>query len=133
MRAEKVIYSLLSSKAAITNLVGTRIFPAPAPQDAALPCITYSHVSTVALQPTVLSVGDKLVRTLIDVAPIAKTYADQKNLVEQIRLALEFEHGTIAGVDVTSILRGSVGPDTRDDDLQMYTQSIEFVVTLVET
>jgi len=132
MRAEKVIYSLLSSTAAITNIVNTRIYPAPAPQSATLPCIAYSHVSTVALQTRDAAAGYNLVQTRIDVTPIAKTYAEQKTLVEEVRKALDFQRGTVAGIEVTSILRGSVGPDTREDDLQLYSQSVEFVVTLRE-
>ena len=55
--------------------------------------------------------------------------AEQKALVEAVRLALTYQRGTFAGVYVGSILRAGIGPDMRDDDMQVFSQSLDFLVT----
>lgn len=132
MRAEKVIRSLLAAAPSVSALVATRIYPAPIPQATTLPAIGYSHVSTVPLTTLDASAGFNLVRSRIEVFAIAKSYADQKALVEEIRKALDYQRGTIAGVEVVSILRDVSGPDLRDDDMQIFTQATDFLVTLRE-
>ncbi len=133
MRAEKVIRSLLVATPALNAVVESRIYPAPAPQATTLPCVTYAHVSTVVL-PTISASGAySLVQSRIDVSAITKTYAQQKALIEAIRIALDYQRGVIAGVEVISVIRGSIGPDARDDDLTLYSQSIDFLVTLRES
>jgi len=133
VRAEKVIRSLLVATPALNAVVESRIYPAPAPQATTLPCVTYAHVSTVVL-PTISASGAySLVQSRIDVTAITKTYAQQKALIEAIRIALDYQRGVIAGVEVISVIRGSIGPDARDDDLTLYSQSIDFLVTLRES
>jgi hypothetical protein len=132
MRAEKVVKTLLSGATAVTALVGTRIYPGPIPQGTTLPAISYEHISTVALRTLDAAAGYNLVQSRIEVSAVAKTYSDQKSLVEEIRKALDYQRGTIAGIAVTSIIRGSAGPDLRDDDVQLYTQAVDFLVTLRE-
>ena len=129
MRAEKVVKTLLSNAAGVVALVGTRVYPGPIPQGTALPAISFEHISTVPLQTLDASAGFNLARTRIEVNAVAKTYGEQKALVEEIRKALEYQRGTIAGVEVIAILRESVGPDLRDDDRQIYTQAVDFMVT----
>ena len=53
--------------------------------------------------------------------------------VEQVRIACNYQSGTIAGVRVISVLRDSVSPDSRDDQLGLDMQSIDFMVTHYET
>ena len=132
MRAEKVIRALLGAAAPVVALVGTRVYPAPIPQATTMPAIGYSHVSTVPLSTLDAAAGYNLVRSRIEVFAIAKTYADQKTLVEEIRKALDYQRGTIAGIEVVSIIRDVAGPDLRDDDMQVFTQATDFLVTLRE-
>jgi len=84
--------------------------------------------------PTISASGAySLVQGGIDVTAITQTYAQQKALIEAIRIALDYQPGVIAGVEVISVIRGSIGPDARDDDLTLYSQSIDFLVTLRES
>lgn len=129
MRAEKVVKTLLGNAAGVTALVATRVYPGPIPQGTTLPAISYEHISTVPLQTLDASAGFNLVRTRIEVTAVAKNYSDQKALIEEIRKALEYQRGIIAGVEVIAILRESAGPDLRDDDMQLYTQAVDFMVT----
>ena len=129
MRAEKAVYALLSADAGVVALVGDRIYPPPLPQDVALPALAVKHISSVELPRLDATVGTNLVTSRIEVEAIAKTYAAQKSLIEAVRLALSYQRGTFAGVYVGSILRAGVGPDMRDDDMQVFSQSIDFLVT----
>ena len=129
MRAEKAVMALLNAAPWVTALVGTRIYPPPLPQGVALPALAVEHISTVDLPRIDAASGVNLVTSRIEVTAIAKTYAAQKDLIEAVRLALMYQHGTFAGVYVGTILRGSVGPDMRDDDMQVFTQAIDFLVT----
>ena len=46
MSAEANLYSALTARAALTALVGNRIFPDVIPEDCALPAIVYQRAST---------------------------------------------------------------------------------------
>lgn len=129
MRAEKVVRTLLSNAAGVVALVATRVFPGPIPQGTALPAISFEHISSAPLPRLDASAGFNLVRTRIEVTAVAKTYGEQKSLVEEIRKALDYQRGNIAGIEVIAILRESVGPDLRDDDRQIYAQAVDFMVT----
>ena len=46
MRAEKVVYTLLAASSALAAIVSTRIYPDVAPQEGALPAITFERTGT---------------------------------------------------------------------------------------
>lgn len=132
MRAEKVVKTLLGNAAGVSALVGARIYPGPIPQGTTLPAISYEHISTVPLRTLDAAAGYSLVQSRIECTAVAKTYGEQKALVEEIRKALDYQRGTVASIEVVSILRGAAGPDIRDDDVQLYTQAVDFLVTFRE-
>ena len=132
MRAEKVIYTLLSADAGVTALVAARIYPSRLPQNTTMPAIAYEVISAMELTPIDAQAGYQIVRTRVQVTCMAKNYAEVKNTVEAVRIACLYKSGTIGGVKVLSILRDGVGPDLRDDDLALYLQSIDFVVAHYE-
>lgn len=127
MLAEKAIVALLNAAPGVTALVGTRIYPPPLPQAVALPAIAVKHISTVDL-PTLDAAAYGLAQSRIEVEVIAKTYAAQKDLLDEVRSAITYQRGTFNGAVVCSILMAGVGPDTRDDDMQVFSQSIDFLV-----
>lgn len=131
MRAEAVVKALLASYPGVTAIVSTRIQPAPLPETLALPAIATRHISTTDL-PTIDALSYGLTRSRIEITVVTKSYPSQKQLLEQVRLALQYQRGTVAGYQVVSIVRDNVGPDLRDDDKQIFTQSIDFIVTLKE-
>ena len=136
MRAEKVINALLNAAAGITSLVGAgtaaRIYPGVLPQGSALPALSVEHVGSNELTTIDANAAFGLVQARIQVTALAKTYPELKALLEQVRIACNYQRGVIATVRVASVLRDTVGPDLRDDDLQVYTQSIDFQVTFQE-
>lgn len=137
MRAEKVIYTLLTGDAGVLALVGaspnTRIYPSRLPQNTLMPAIAYQLVSGMEMTPIDAQAGRQLVRSRVQVTAMGKNYSDVKTLVEAARIACLYKSGVIGGVTVLAILRDSVGPDTHDDDLNLYLQSIDFMVTHYET
>ena len=136
MRAEKVINNLLNAAAGITALVGSgsaaRIYPGIVPQDSALPALVVEHISGNELTTLDANAAFGLVQSRIQVTALAKTYPEVKALIEQVRIACNYQRGVIATVRVVSVLRDTVGPDLRDDDMQIYSQSIDFQVTFQE-
>lgn len=133
MRAEKVIFTLLSADSGVTAQVAARIYPSRLPQNTVMPAIAYEVVDAQELTPIDAQAGYQVVRTRMQVTCMGKNYADVKNTVEAVRLACLYKSGVIAGVRVLSITRDSVGADLRDDDLALYLQSIDFMVTHYET
>jgi hypothetical protein len=132
MRAEKAIRALLLAAPGVVTLVADRVYPGQAPQGVAFPVLVVSHVSTVET-PTIDAAAEfGLVLSRIQVAVLAKDYPAQKALLEEVRKACNHYRGTVAGVRVVSVMRDLVGPDQRDDDMQVYLQTVDFRVTHFE-
>lgn len=137
MRAEQAVRSLLVGSAALTALVSTRIYPKVLPQDASLPAVTYEHVSSI--EPGQIDAsGQALVQSRIQVTALATDaggasgYALCKSILEAARAALLYQHGTIAGVYVASIIRDITGPDQFDPEINAHMQSLDVIVTHFE-
>lgn len=133
MRAEKVVYTLLSSTAAVTALIGTKIYPGRIPQNTVMPAVSYELVSGVEIAPINAQAGGVLLRSRVQVTVLARTYAEVKAIQEAIRGALLFKSGLIAGVRVIGITRELIGPDERDDELGLYMQGIDYLLIHDET
>ena len=132
MRAEKVITALLNAAAGVTALVADRIYPGILPQGAAMPALSVEHVISEELTTIDAIAAFGLVRSRIQVTALAKSYPEVKALIEQVRIACNYQRGVVATVRVVSVLRDTVGPDLRDDDLRVFSQSIDFQVTYQE-
>lgn len=138
MRAEAVIDALLVADAGVTALLGgtfpaTRIYPSRIPQNTAMPAVAYQLVSGYELTPINAPAGQQLMRSRVQVTAMAKNYPEVKAVIEAARIACLYKSGLIAGVRVLAVLRDSMGPDLRDDELALYIQSIDFIVTHYET
>lgn len=132
--SEKAIYSLLRNSAPLTAIVPiARIYSSVIPQDAILPSISYSHVSTVENTTIDAYAEFALVTSRIQVSVATKDYAQLKDIIRLIRKACNYNRGTINGVIVNSIVRESIGPDMRDDESKVYFQSIDFRVVFHES
>lgn len=133
MRAEKVIRALLAQAAGVSAVVGDRIHPVPLPQGVTLPALGYTHVSTREhTGDGSASAAYVLCTSRIQVDVLAKDYPTQKSLLDEVRKACNYQRGIIAGVTVVSVLRAGVAHDERDDDMRVYRQSIDFLVTYQE-
>jgi len=137
MRAEAVIYALLGASSGLATLVSTRIYPSRLPQNTTMPAVAYEVISGVELTPIDAAAGRQVMRTRVQVTALGKLYSDVKAVLEQARLACLYKSGVIStpigNVTVLSVTRDMVGPDTRDDDLGLYMQSIDFMVMHYES
>lgn len=133
MRAESVIYTLLTGNPGVTALVGTKVYPGRLPQNTVMPAISYELVSSNEILPINAQAGGVLLRSRVQVTVLAKTYAETKSVHEAARKALLFQSGLIGSVRVNSITRDSIGADERDDELGLYIQSVDYLLIHDET
>jgi hypothetical protein len=133
MSAEQVIVALLLGDPALGSLVPAgRIYPGVIPQTAALPALAYSHVSSVERPTLSAREATTTVTSRIQVTVAAKTYPDQKRILDAVRVACNNQRGSIGGVAVLNVRRESVGPDFENVEASVYSLSIDFKVTFNE-
>ena len=128
MRAERVIYTLLTGSSAVTDLVEAKIYPGRIPQNITMPAISYEMVSGMEMAPINAQAGGVLLRSRVQVNVLARTYEEVKTIQEAIRHVLLFKSGLIAAVRVIGITRDLIGPDERDDELGLYMQGIDYLL-----
>lgn len=133
MRAEKVIYTLLTGSAEVSALVGSKVYPGRIPQNTTMPAIAYELVSGVDIVPINAQAGGVILRSRVQVSVLARTYAQVKTIQEAIRGTLLFKSGLIAGVRVVGITRDLIGADERDDELGLYMQGVDYLLIHDET
>jgi hypothetical protein len=91
----------------IAALVGTRVYPSPAPQNAEMPCITFQRVSTD--REYSLDGRSGLAGPIIqidcwsDAPEYAGKYATAKTVAETVRLILESFRGFMGPVRVQEV------------------------------
>lgn len=132
MRAEKALHALLTQAAALTALVGARIYPHALPVGDSLPALVVEHVSTVPLPTLDAQAGFGLMQSRVQVTVLAASYPGLKDVLEQVVIACNYQRGVLAGVRVASVVRTLVGPDLTDDDRSVFYQAVDFLVTFQE-
>jgi hypothetical protein len=127
VRAERAVVALLNAAAPVTGIVGTRIYGNVPPENSAAPLIVYrklaaSRVPTLSLSQ--LAEVDARIELLL----VATSYAQLKDLAEQVRVALAYQRGAIGGTDVLHITVDDEGPDEYDADLREHAQTWVYLV-----
>lgn len=132
MDARTAIYALLSASTAVGAIVGTRIYPTVVPQDQPMPALVYQRVS--AVEPGQIDgQGVALVQARIQMTALAESFATCAALLDAARQAVLYQHGSIGGVQVVSIIRDIDGVDTFDPEANLFSQSMDVIVTYIET
>lgn len=127
MSGEKVIYNLLSSNVSLTASVPVaRIYAGLVPLDTTLPCIAYNHISTV--EDTTIGLTSYVNRSRIQITIASKTYAELKSIVNLVTTACNHKQGTFNGVRTDSVILDIAGADFRDDESQVFYQTIDFII-----
>lgn len=132
MSADAVINALLTGAAPVTALVGTRIYPAVAPENTPAPFIAFELVSNVRLPRIDAQAAAHLARARVQVNLVAEAYATVKALRAAVVAACQFQRGILAGVSVVSVLPEGDGPISFDAALGLFHQPVDFSVTLFE-
>jgi hypothetical protein len=110
----KVIRALLLGSDAVTARVADRIAAGDVAVDRGLPAIGLAEVVTVPVGAFDAQAEYSIVTSRVQVTVVGKPYPDVVALIDLARRACNFERGQIAGVDVISVLRDTVGPDMED-------------------
>jgi hypothetical protein len=127
MRAEKVVASLLEGAGAVTAIVGTKVYAVMGAQVDDAPFVVYWKESADRERAIAMN-GPSLVRALISVQTVARTYQQLKDLGEAVRVALCAKFGDIAGVQVNEIQVAGEGPDLFDPEREVFAQLWQFLV-----
>jgi hypothetical protein len=128
------IRSLLANNTAVLAVVpATKIMAGVIPLDTVLPAIGISHISTTERNTVAMDTAQVMATERVQVTVQAKSYADQKSILELVRKACPNTHGTVNGIEVDSILPEIAGPDLRDDELLIFVQSRDFIVKFIES
>lgn len=126
-----IIRTLLAAHAPLTAVVpAARIAAGPITQGAQLPAISVAHV--IATWGNQISQQSRDCTARVQVTVKAANYPQQKQIIALVRAAIPRMRGTVAGVQVDSILRDVSGPDFRDDDAGIYLQSQDFFVKYID-
>lgn len=134
MSAVAIMRALLVAHAPLTDRVPAgRIFAGIAPQNAVLPAVSITEVSSNEV-PTVSRTGPTVtVRARVQVTVIAGSLATQKAAIRAAGLGPGTHRGMYAGFKTMSAIPDGVGPDLNNlDDDGIYEQSRDFMVTFVE-
>lgn len=132
MDARTAIYALLSADAAVGAIVSTRIYPTVVPQDQPMPALVYQRISGV--EPGQISAdGAALVQSRIQLTALAESFSACAELLDAAREAVLYRHGTIGGVQVVSIVRDIDGVDVFDPEAMVFSQSMDVIVTYIES
>lgn len=104
MKIGQYIYAKLAATTAVTDLVGTRIYPVYMPQDAAYPCIVYMADNVphhlVKDQPSDLDRSTVRFHIWASAAQGENGYAALDNIDAALRTALDYVEATAGGVTV---------------------------------
>jgi len=128
----KAIRALLLADAAVLARVQVdSIAAGDVEADASLPAIGVTEVGLVPIGAIDAQSAYSLVTSRVQVTVAAKEYPEVQAVLGLVRRACNFQRGKIAGVDVVSVLRDTVGPDL-EDAAGNPVKSIDFKVTYHE-
>jgi hypothetical protein len=129
MSSEAVTYALLSGAAAITAIVGARIYPVQLPLAQPTPAIVYEPVSTWRPGALDAYAATHLERARVQVNVLSADHSVLMSIRAAVMAAMQFQRGVIGGVTVHSVLPGGEGNAQYDADLRLYFQPLDFILT----
>ena len=95
------IYNILTNAAAVTDIVGSQIFPDMATQQAVYPFIVYEITGTISSETK--DGPSKLDEVTVSIISYSNSYQQAQTIARQVRIALDRTRGIFAGVEVQSI------------------------------
>lgn len=125
MRAEKVIYNLLSTNVALLAVVPkARMYAGVIPIDATYPALCYNLVSSY--DETAIGLTTMKSRSRVQVTAVAKAHPDVKLLADKVRVACNLKQGTFNTVVTDSVIMDNIGADYRDDETGVFYSTVDF-------
>ena len=124
-----ILRTLLASNAALTAVVpAAKIMAGVIPIGTVLPAISISQISGMTRNTIGMNESQVLCTDRVQVTCMAKTYQQQKQLLDLVRSACPNTRGQINGVACDSILKDVTGPDIFDAVETIYFQSVDLIV-----
>ena len=127
---EAFLYQRLTSQTAVSQYIGSRVYPLIAPQGTPLPLVVYQRTAVERPQSLSGNVGNPLVT--LQLTTYGTSYTSVKTIARAVRIAIDGWTGTTASVTLqrTTLLTEADGVDMPADDqmLPYYSvqQSFEF-------
>ncbi|MCR4331762.1 MAG: hypothetical protein NUV34_03525 [Sulfuricaulis sp.] len=138
MSGTLVIWSLVAHNAPVLALVPiTRIKEGDLPINTVMPAIAITRVDAIPRLTVAMTESNRMHSERVQVTPVLKTTDGSPAglgkkgvdaLIALIRTACPNQHGTVAGINVVSILPDTVGPDLSDAATFICSGSIDFIV-----
>lgn len=125
-----VRHLLANNAALIARVPVARIFYGVADVGENLPAIILTQVSGVEHLAIAMSSPGPM-RERVQVTVFAASYLAKKEILALVRVALPVSRSTVDGIKVDSILPDGEGPDIDDPSLTLFTQSQDFLVTVL--
>lgn len=133
MSAVKAIRALLIANAPVIAICpAAKIVAGIVPQATALPALSILHVVTTNISHIDAQAEFALVTSRVQVTAMASDYPGVQSLIAAVRKACNYQRGTLAGANVASVVRDTVGPYFASDDAKIHYQTIDFKVTYHE-
>lgn len=131
MELEEAIYAKLIATSAVTDLVGTRIYPVQAPQSSTLPVVIYGQAFQKRVQSLTGCINLNQYSLRLDLW--SNSYATAKALYHALRDTLLGYQGDLAGgVTVNGIFEdgGDDGaePPAHDEETGLFTAGIDLAI-----
>ena len=116
-----IIYSALANNAGVAALVGQRIYPEEAPDEADLPLIVYGVQANEQIDGSA-----RLIRSTVTVNTYAATDTAAEAVAAAIRTALEDYNGTDSGATLRALHLDQYA-ELRDQEVALWGRLMTFV------
>lgn len=133
MSGVAIITGLLLANAPLTAaVVPANIMPGVIPLGTVLPAVSIADISGMSRNTISMKEPNGSMATdRVQVTVKAKTYADQKRILDLVHEACQNTYGLVNGVQCRSIIDGVKGPDMQDVERSIFLQSRDFLVMYI--
>lgn len=132
MSLESEVYSYLSSQTAITNIVGTRIYPLVMPESGTYPALVYSLVPSSYQHR--LSGSNGIAEARFQFDALTTSLSESDALIEAVRQALQGYQGTLDQDECISSVLNTVQDLTQTpvdgSDNRIYRKMADFTLRI---
>lgn len=129
MNISRAIYSILSSHAGLTSLVGSRVYPVNAPQQVSLPYVVFDIEANEPInRQTGVACADYIYP---EVMIISNTVDENESIAKEVRSALDrVTESTYQGIKIgVSLFDQWIGPRLTDED-DAYISNMSFKIVI---
>jgi hypothetical protein len=122
---EAFLFQRLTSRTAVSQFIGSRVYPLLAPTGTPLPLVIYQRTAVERPQSLAGNVGNPVVT--LQLTTYGTSYTSVKTIARAVRLAVDGWTGTTAGVTIqrTTLTTESDGVDMPQDDQMLPYYSVQ--------